>query len=225
MVGSSLIRKKRKLAKITTRCHSLSCVSLVVICCYHSLSFVVIRCHSLSLVATRCTTRCHSLCHSLSVIVTRCHSLSLDISLVCRFTNDLINDLINVEVVRKSCLRLILICRFSSCQKQPPRGVLRKRCAENMQRIYRRSSMPKCNFNYFATSLISHFGMGVLLKIYYIFSEHLLLRTPLEGCFCLVYRLKNVDLERSRYHSNTARLKSNTEQKKQPEAFCKRMCS
>ena len=32
-------------------------------------------------------------------------------------------------------------------QKQPSRGVLRKRCSENMQQIYRRTSMPKCDFN------------------------------------------------------------------------------
>ena len=32
-------------------------------------------------------------------------------------------------------------------QKQPSRGVLRKRCSENMQQIYRRTPMPKCDFN------------------------------------------------------------------------------
>ena len=32
-------------------------------------------------------------------------------------------------------------------QKQPSRGVLRKRCSEDMQRIYRRTPMPKCDFN------------------------------------------------------------------------------
>ena len=31
--------------------------------------------------------------------------------------------------------------------------------------------------------LKSHFGMGVLLQICCIFSEHLVLRTPLNGCF------------------------------------------
>ena len=36
--------------------------------------------------------------------------------------------------------------------------------------------MPKCDFNKFA--LKSHFGMGVFLQICFIFSEHLLLRTP-----------------------------------------------
>ena len=34
-----------------------------------------------------------------------------------------------------------------SLQKQPFKGVLRKRCSENMQEIYRRATMPKCDFN------------------------------------------------------------------------------
>ena len=32
-------------------------------------------------------------------------------------------------------------------EKQPPRGVARRRCSENMQQIYRRTAMPKCDFN------------------------------------------------------------------------------
>ena len=32
-------------------------------------------------------------------------------------------------------------------QKQPSRGALIKRCSENMQKIYRRTPMPKCDFN------------------------------------------------------------------------------
>ena len=32
-------------------------------------------------------------------------------------------------------------------QKQPSRGVLRKRCPENMQQMYRKTPMPKCDFN------------------------------------------------------------------------------
>ena len=32
-------------------------------------------------------------------------------------------------------------------QKQPPRGVSRKSCSENMQQIYMRTPMPKCDFN------------------------------------------------------------------------------
>ena len=37
--------------------------------------------------------------------------------------------------------------------KQPPRGVLRKRYSENMQQIYRRTPMPKCDFNKVALQL------------------------------------------------------------------------
>ena len=31
-------------------------------------------------------------------------------------------------------------------QKQPFKGDLRKKCSENMQQIYRRTPMPKCDF-------------------------------------------------------------------------------
>ena len=62
-----------------------------------------------------------------------------------------------------------LLCRIillPGIQKQPSGGVLKKKCSENMQRIYRRTAMPKCDFNKVAkqaTLLKSHFGMGVLL--------------------------------------------------------------
>ena len=47
-------------------------------------------------------------------------------------------------------------------QKKPVKGVIRKRCSKNMHQIYRRTPMPKCDFNK-ATLLKSYFGMGVLL--------------------------------------------------------------
>ena len=82
-----------------------------------------------------------------------------------------------------------------SLQKQPFRGVLKKKCSENMQQIYR-TSISKYDFNKVAlqrykTLLKSHFGMGVLLQICYIFSEHLFLGAPLDGCFCLYFLLMN----------------------------------
>ena len=43
-------------------------------------------------------------------------------------------------------------------QKQLSRGILKKRCSENMQQIYRRTLMLKYGFNKIAL----HFGMGVL---------------------------------------------------------------
>ena len=66
--------------------------------------------------------------------------------------------------------------------KEPSRGVLLKRCSENMQQIYRRTPMSKCGLN--KVTLKSHFNMGVLLYISCIFLEHLFLRTPLDDCFC-----------------------------------------
>ena len=38
-------------------------------------------------------------------------------------------------------------------QKQQSRGILRKRCSENMQQIYRRTPTPKCDFNKVAKQL------------------------------------------------------------------------
>ena len=38
-------------------------------------------------------------------------------------------------------------------QEQPPRGVLKERCSENMHQIYRRTPMPKCDFNKVAKQL------------------------------------------------------------------------
>ena len=42
---------------------------------------------------------------------------------------------------------------YEPYQKQPSRGVLRKRCSENIQQIYRRMPMPKCNLNKVALQL------------------------------------------------------------------------
>ena len=38
-------------------------------------------------------------------------------------------------------------------QKQPPRGVPRKMCSENIQQMYRRTPIPKCDFNKVALQL------------------------------------------------------------------------
>ena len=41
----------------------------------------------------------------------------------------------------------------SDDQKQPSRSVFIKRCSENKQQIYRRTPMPKCDFNKAAKQL------------------------------------------------------------------------
>ena len=43
-------------------------------------------------------------------------------------------------------LLILGICP-SFIQKQPLKGVLSKRCSKNMQQIYKRTPMPKCDFN------------------------------------------------------------------------------
>ena len=56
-------------------------------------------------------------------------------------------------------------------QKQPLRGVIRKKCSEDMQQIYRRTPMPKCNFNkgakqlYWRTPFTKNISGRLLLKI------------------------------------------------------------
>ena len=42
---------------------------------------------------------------------------------------------------------------YKKFQKQPSRGVLRKRCSENMQQIYRRTPIPKGDVNFIEISL------------------------------------------------------------------------
>ena len=71
------------------------------------------------------------------------------------------------------------------CQKQTSRGVLRKWCSENMRQIYRRTLMPKCDSNKVAKQLYGNRTSTWVFscKICCTFSEHLYLRTPLDGCF------------------------------------------
>ena len=47
-------------------------------------------------------------------------------------------------------------------QKQPSRGVLRKRCSENIQQIHRRASMAKCHFNKVAYEITLRHGCSPL---------------------------------------------------------------
>ena len=60
-------------------------------------------------------------------------------------------------------LRTFYLC-LTSFQKQPPRGVLRKRCSENVQQIYRRIPMPKCDFNKVAKELSQLSAVKELLQ-------------------------------------------------------------
>ena len=65
-------------------------------------------------------------------------------------------------------------------QKQPSVGVLIKRCSENILQVYRRTLRQKCNFNKVQSNFVE-----ITLNCC-IFLEHLFLRTPLDGCFCIL---------------------------------------
>ena len=70
-------------------------------------------------------------------------------------------------------------------QKQPtppPTAVLIKGCSENMQQMCRRTPMPKCDFNKVAEQKITPLHGCSPVNLLHIFrTEHILLRTPLEG--------------------------------------------
>ena len=78
--------KKKKIAKMVTRCHSLSFVVTRCHSLYHSLSLIVLLAvicgHSLSLVVPLVVTHCTTLCHLWPLVVICCHSLYHSLSLV-----------------------------------------------------------------------------------------------------------------------------------------------
>ena len=81
-------------------------------------------------------------------------------------------------------------------QRQPSRGVPIKSCSGKVQSIWMRTLMPKCNFNKVAKQLYwNHTSKWVFsCNFCCIFSEHLFLRTPLNGCFyislvCFMYKI------------------------------------
>ena len=85
------------------------------------------------------------------------------------------------KVLRTCCLAscYLLLQRQPSakCQKQPSRSVLRKRCSENMQQVYRRTTMTKYGFEI----RLRHECFPI--NLLHIFRTPFL-RTPLQGCFC-----------------------------------------
>ena len=85
---------------------------------------------------------------------------------------------VDVKVIWNEFLNLIR-------GKQPSRGVLKKRCSENIQQIYRRIPLPKLKLL---------FGIFAVLQICCIFSEHLFLGTPLEDCSWIDHFLQECDI-------------------------------
>ena len=89
------------------------------------------------------------------------------------------------------CKIILLLWKdlFLLIQKQLLRGVLRKRCSENIQPIYRRIPMPKCDFNKVDLQLYWNHTLVWVFPCEFcsIFLENLFIRTSMEGCFCRLY--------------------------------------
>ena len=60
-----------------------------------------------------------------------------------------------ISILTHAYVVVYVIPHSSDCnlQKQPYRGDLRKWCSENMQQIYRKTPVPKCDFNKVAKKL------------------------------------------------------------------------
>ena len=52
-----------------------------------------------------------------------------------------------IQVLKKHSSNQGVILCSKKPQNQPPRGVLKKKCSENIHQIYRRTPMPKCDFH------------------------------------------------------------------------------
>ena len=62
-----------------------------------------------------------------------------------------------LRVTNQIVLVLHFICRCGALHKHPLWGVVRKRCSENMQQIYRRTPTLKCNFGCSPVNLLHIF--------------------------------------------------------------------
>ena len=85
---------------------------------------------------------------------------------------------------------LVVLQNSFNLQKQPPAAALIKTSSENMQEIYRRTTMPKCDK---ATLLKSHLSLGVLspVNLLHIFRTHFPKNTSgrlFLNLFCLTKR-------------------------------------
>ena len=72
---------------------------------------------------------------------------------------------INMYVTLMITINQVQVWMNYDVQKQLSRGVLSKRCSENMQKIYRRTPMPKCDFNKFRIPFTRNTSERLLLDV------------------------------------------------------------
>ena len=68
----------------------------------------------------------------------------------CLWCNKVLPYTCSVEIWWRNLIKKLILLKH---QKQPARGVLKLRCSENMQQIYRRTPKPKIDFNKVALQL------------------------------------------------------------------------
>ena len=95
--------------------------------------------------------------------------------------------------MRKSDISLGFL--HANFQNQPPRVVLSKRCSENMQKIYRRTRMPKSDFKNVAQQqlgLETRIFNGLKLQLFWYHSQNII--KPISCHWCLLIPPKNIPL-------------------------------
>ena len=113
----------------------------------------------------------------IELILSKC--ISVNVFVFSKFNNVSLESAWNsTESVRRVIFKT-LSSRYY--QKQPSRCVLRKRCSENIQQIYRRTPMPKYDFN---TVALQPYWKRTLLWCSPVNLLHIFRKPfPLDGCF------------------------------------------
>ena len=70
-----------------------------------------------------------------------------------------------------------------------------------MHQIYRRTAMPRCDFNKVALQLYWNYTSAWVFSCKFVFSEHLFLRTALDGCFCYYQQTNHITFGNSLFKS------------------------
>ena len=80
------------------------------------------------------------------------HKISFKWNIHCHFSK-LLTIIFHWYIFRNNLIFYTFSALIFKGQKQPSRGVLKKSCSGSMQQIYRRTPMPKCDFNKVAKQL------------------------------------------------------------------------
>ena len=160
----------------------------------HSLPLFFTHCQSMSFVATRCTTRCHSLSLVVPLVVTCCHSLyhslSLDVPLVCLFIYDLnINLFKQININQMFDKIQVMLMMKMSISNNRISWLKNSKCSQWIIRSsHRRSSIKKLLFKIYQYSLENACVLSLLIKLMAFRSATLFKRDSNTGVFLWILR-------------------------------------